>query len=344
MNDNIVVFGEVLADLFPDQAVIGGAPFNVARNLAWLGLPVLMVSRIGHDALGRQILAEMQAIGAAGLSNIGIQCDTRLPSGQVRVTLDPQTHAHQFEILPDQAYDKIDASQALAAWHRWQAGRAGGGPSARSIVCCGTVAQRDPVSAASLRQLLQQMQALCFVDLNLRSGQFTDASISNSLQMADILKLNQEEWQYLAGRLMQDEAAAETDLVTVPQRRAMERMLQHYDLQALLITLGPLGYRYLDRSGQYIEGEPASLTRLVDTVGAGDAFASVFLFGFSQGWNLALSLQRAQAFASAVCGLRGAAGDASFYAGWRQRWQLDSPADAACAAVSNSAGQKQIPQ
>ena len=107
-SSTILIFGEVLVDVFPEQAKIGGAPYNVARHLNAFGLAPLLITKVGIDAFGDNILHEMQS---HQLSTEGVQRDAISSTGQVKVTF---TQAgHQFEILPNQAYDYLEEAAAL---------------------------------------------------------------------------------------------------------------------------------------------------------------------------------------------------------------------------------------
>ena len=109
----IAVFGEILADVFPQRTVLGGAPYNVARHLQAFEMDALLISKLGNDALGKHIRDDMQQ---RSLSLEGIQQDHSYPTGQVKVTLHGQQH--HFDILEQQAYDYIEAPQAFAAFRK----------------------------------------------------------------------------------------------------------------------------------------------------------------------------------------------------------------------------------
>ena len=94
----VVLFGEVLADVFPDRSVLGGAPFNVARHLQAFGLLPLLITRVGDDQLGRELVATMTRLG---MTVEGVQQDPLHPTGQVIVHI--EEGSHRFEIPPDQA-------------------------------------------------------------------------------------------------------------------------------------------------------------------------------------------------------------------------------------------------
>ena len=104
---------------------------------------------------------------------------------------------------------------------------------------------------------------------------------------------------------------------------AMRSLQALHDLDVLIVTCGSLGARALNRAGEFFEIAPAGQMSVVDTVGAGDAFAAVLLLGMRQGWSLALTMERAQAFASALVGRRGATvQDLGFYQTFIRAWDL----------------------
>ncbi|MFZ6774819.1 PfkB family carbohydrate kinase [Undibacterium sp. SXout7W] len=324
----VVIFGEALVDEFSEQSIVGGAPFNVARNLACFSCSPLLVSRIGQDEVGAQISAELQR---SGMLSDGVQMDVQHASGRVKVWQDQQHDhaAHRFEILADQAYDYIDQQQAVEAVATYCQGRTDG------IFYFGSLIQRSQISSDTLQELLKRQGMTTFLDLNLRDGQASDAVILSSLQQADIVKLNEDELQYVL-KLSKDllpmplpvsASASAIDLTTAREAwgEVILPLLRHFSVQSILITLGERGYAYFDQSGRhYSAAELPQPVQIVDTVGAGDAFAAVFLLGLVRQWPLAFTLQRAHQFATRVCGVRGAvATDIAFYQDQLRGWEAD---------------------
>ncbi len=324
---SIVVFGEALADEFPEQNIIGGAPFNVARTLAHFGCAPLMISRIGQDTVGALIQADMQA---CGMSSIGLQVDAVRPSGRVVVTQNnpADKSSHQFEILPDQAYDYIDQEAAQQAVVTYCQNRPAG------LIYFGSLAQRSVTSRLSLNTLLKEEKSLKYLDLNLRDGQVNAATIDDSLCRADIVKLNEDELCYLLDHYSGN-ACTTLDLNAdrLSWKPAIDGLMKRFDLLAIIVTLGARGYAYFDVEGKFFSADPMTTpTNIVDTVGGGDAFSAVFLTGLYQGWPLAISLRRAHEFATAVCGIRGAvSSDTNFYQSWMQRWAAEEQIEGAAA-------------
>lgn len=270
------IFGEVLFDNFPDGSrILGGAPFNVAWHLQALGRPTQFISRVGEDEAGRDILTAMQS---KGMTRAGMQIDTSHPTGSVAVSLtDGQP---SYRILDHQAYDYIDAGELSAGPHS-------------GLLYHGSLALRNNVSRQALLDLQKNWQGLVFLDVNLRAPWWHTEDVLRWIGNADWLKLNDEELQRL-----------------LPGARnidgKMRVLQQRYRLSGLVVTLGSQGALALDSAGELLSIAPTGDIEVVDTVGAGDAFAAVLLLGIAENWPLALTLQRAQDFASALVGQRGA--------------------------------------
>lgn len=287
-----VVFGEVLFDRFPDgSAVLGGAPFNVAWNLQALGLPPLLVTRVGRDELGDRIAA---AMAAWGLDQTGLQRDDRRPTGTVEVALDDGEP--RYAIAEDRAYDFI-AVDALPV------------PAAGDLLYHGSLALRTAAPAPALRRLQGWTAGGTLMDVNLRAPWWERSAVLELLRQARWAKLNADELAQLV--------PAEPDL----GRRAA-RLLAAADLDGVVVTLGADGAMAYGREGWVHRPVPPSAAQVVDTVGAGDAFAAVVLLGLAHRWAWPLILERAQQLAAAVVSLRGATTtDRGFYEPFRRAWE-----------------------
>lgn len=294
----MVLFGEVLADIFPDHTVLGGAPFNVARHLKALGRNPVLLSRVGNDDLGRDVLG---AMARSGMVTNGIQLDRNHPTGRVRVHL--EHGAHRFEILPSQAYDFIHP--AVARMVRL--------PLSPALVYFGTLAQRHEVSRRALTTLLRSTNAAKFLDVNLRAPWYDEKTLRSALQNADILKLNAEELDVLAEMLALPGGK--------PQEQALE-LMRLFDLEQTVVTRGAEGAWQINRAGKIVEaGGNMRAVTVADTVGAGDGFAAVYILGTLRRWPVEKTLKRANAFASALCGIRGAVpATTDFYEPFTKEW------------------------
>jgi fructokinase len=297
-NGRVVLFGEVLADVFPEGAVLGGAPFNVARHLKAFGRNPILLSRIGSDALGRKVLSAMTA---SRMDTGGIQLDRHHPTGQVKVHL--EENSHRFEILPAQAYDFIHP--AVARMTRL--------PLNPALVYFGTLAQRHDVSRRALSTLLRSTDAAKLLDVNLRAPWYDVPTLRSALQQAHIVKLNAEELDTLTGLFELPE--------DTPHARAKE-LMRRFDLHQMVVTCGAGGAWQIARNGKVTEAAAAPDAPVADTVGAGDGFAAVYIFGTLRHWPMEKTLARANAFAAAICGIRGAIPDhADFYEPFLHEWR-----------------------
>lgn len=296
----VALFGEVLADVFPDRAVLGGAPFNVARHLRAFGLHPVLITRTGNDAIREELLAAMSRFD---MDTLGVQCDPAHPTGQVVVHL--EQNRHSFEILPNQAYDFIHAGVTRMIALSMQP----------ELIYFGTLAQRHNVSRRALNVLLQNIDAPRMLDLNLRAPWYDLSTVRRALQRADIVKMNEDELAVVAAQLR------------LPGKSPLEHattLIHQFSLQRVLVTCGAKGAWHLNADGTEVridgEGKPI---QAIDTVGAGDGFTAVFIVGSLLGWPVALSLSRANAFATALCRIRGAIPtDQDFYTPFLQEWNI----------------------
>lgn len=310
-SSTVVVFGEALVDDFGNEQIVGGAPFNVARNLAAFMTPQLMVTRIGADRNGAVVRAEFERFA---MSEAGLQQDAMEETGRVVVERAPG--GHRFSILPNQAYDYIAAPDALAAVAAVDVG----------LVYFGTLAQRAAPSRATLHALLEATgatHATRYLDLNLRGGQVDQECVTRSLHAADIVKVNEEELQALFHWYFQIEPSAPA-LSADEVRASCRALMQMFALEALIVTLGHRGSIYfgsVDEAPIVHRDNPAP-PFVIDTVGAGDAFSAIFLLGRMRGWPLETTLARANEFAGAICAIPGAVPrDMGFYDQWMTRWR-----------------------
>lgn len=297
---SVVLFGEVLADIFPDRAVLGGAPFNVARHLKAFGQNPVLITRLGHDTLRDEVLDVMTQ---NGMETLGIQCGNSYPTGTVQVHF--KDAQHHFEILPLQAYDFIHPSlvrMTTLSVHP-------------ILVYFGTLAQRNEISGRALKVLLRSTGATKFLDINLRAPWYDEKTIRQSLQYADVMKLNAKELGLLAEMF---------DLTGNTQQNQVVDLMSRFDISQSVVTCGENGAWQIDRNGRITEAAGKdTAAKTVDTVGAGDGFSAVCILGTLLHWPVIITLERANSFAAAICGIRGAIPDhADFYQPYTRDWSI----------------------
>lgn len=286
----VSIFGEVLFDHFPDGSrVLGGAPFNVAWHLQAFGQRPHFISRVGDDAEGREILAAMTNWG---MDTRGVQVDPAHPTGRVSVAFtDGQP---SYDIVHPCAYDAIETPDAKDS----------------PLLYHGSLALRDAASRNAFETLRGRTGGEVFLDVNLRSPWWRREDLLDWLGTADWVKLNDEELALLGPTGSSDDAA-------------IDAMFERDGLKGLFVTYGAEGAALKTRDGEAIYVRPDRAVAVVDTVGAGDAFAAVCIVGILQRWRAAQILERAQAFASAIVGQQGATrAEPELYDPYIAEWQL----------------------
>jgi fructokinase len=277
---NLVGLGEVLWDLLPGGRQMGGAPANFACHARALGAEARLVSRVGNDDLGRDIIARLDGLG---VGTHGMAVDALHPTGTVSVELD--AGQPRYLIREGVAWDFIEvAPDALAAVR------------AADAVCFGTLAQRSEPSRTSLLSLVNAAppSALRILDVNLRQNYFSSRLINESFAFAHVLKLNDTELPQLAA--MFDLSGDERSQI----RQLAERNL----LRVVACTRGERG-SLLYSDGRWSE-HPGLPANVVDTVGAGDSFTAVLTLGLLAGWDLDHINETANLVAAFVCSQPGA--------------------------------------
>lgn len=294
---SIIAIGEVLIDHFPDYHQVGGAPLNFSCHLKKLGQAVRLISRIGTDADGHRI---QQLLDRYGFNPADLQVDPRRPTGAVDVTLDA-SGIPTFDILPDAAYDFLQLDQMPAE----------AGAADPALVYFGSLIQRNANGAGQVGRFLRRCPqgTKRFCDINLRAPHYSRATIRQSLQFADILKLNEEELAEIRGCLGNPAS---------PENFA-GYLMSFFEIEMLAITRGAAGSTLI-AGNQRIDSPPSRTGAVVDTVGAGDGFAAILARGVLQALPLDVIAKTANDFAAGICRYPGAVvEDDRFYSTWKAR-------------------------
>lgn len=292
-----LVFGEALFDHFPDGSrSLGGAPFNVAWHLRGFKADPCLVTAIGRDEAGQEILDRM---ARWHLDTSGVQIHPTRPTGRVVTHLDGGQP--RYDIEARQAYDAISTGQlppppTLAS---------------TSLLYHGSLATREETSAQCLDYLRSHLDVPVLVDVNLRDPWWSLDRTPERFRKAEWIKVNREEVGLLSGK------AIGTDEQVV---RAAEALRERLEAGTLVVTLGGDGALALGDDG-LVYADASAQAEIVDTVGAGDAFAAVLALGINDQWPLPVALERASEFAGELCRVRGAIpSDPGLYSHHMLRW------------------------
>jgi fructokinase len=320
----VVGLGEVLWDLLPEGAQLGGAPANFAYHAAALGARAVVAGAVGDDDLGRELVARLRAAGcavaerdqtggSAGGANAVLDIsylaiDPAHPTGTVTVALDGDGKPH-YTIHEGVAWDYIPASERLMAL----AARA-------DAVCFGSLAQRMPVSRATIERFLGATRPDCLrvFDINLRQHYYSEEVLRASLDQADVLKINDEELpallQMVAPYAVMDPSLySDPDFarsprgVAIRQANDVRELCAKFRLRAVALTRGANGCILKVAEEDEVADEPGiAPARVADTVGAGDAFTAALVTGLLAGRDARAIATHANRLASYVCSQHGA--------------------------------------
>ncbi len=281
MKKTILAFGELLWDILPSGKVLGGAPANFVFRVNSFGDDGQIVTRIGKDNLGREAREQVKKLG---LTDQYIQTDEELPTGTVPVTLNEQG-VPDFTILKNVAFDRIELTNEMLSL-------------ARHAYCIyfGSLIQREKKSRDTLQAVLNEApSAIKFFDINLRKDCYTTEIITHSLKLANILKINDDELLTLKAMFLL-EGNSLKDVVA--------QLIEKFDLNLALVTLGEKGAFALTRKGKY-HYDPGYKIDLADTVGSGDAFSAGFMHYYLDQRPLKESLKFGNAAGAIVATTKG---------------------------------------
>ena len=276
--------GEVLWDLFPEGPRFGGAPANFACHAASLGGAVALLSAVGQDPRGDEALAILQSFG---IDTTLVARLAEAPTGSVGVSVDAAGKP-RYEIHAGSAWDRLAWTPALESRL-----------TAVDAIYFGTLGQRGEVSRATIRRALgraQERGILRVLDVNLRRPFYDATLIRESLALASVLKLSDDEISEVA-------AACGIPLDARPET-TLRALLTRFSLDLVVMTRGAEG-ALLVSSDSTVE-QPGIPTVVVDTVGAGDSFTAALVIGLLRQLPLPAITRHACAIASFVCSQAGA--------------------------------------
>lgn len=271
----ILGIGELLWDQFPDGRRPGGAPFNFAFHCRQLGHPSAIVSRVGSDPLGQELLNLVRTLG---MSDSLIDADNQHATGTVEVHItDGQP---DYQITEHVAWDFLECSPRLER-----------AAKEAKVLCFGTLAQRHSNSRATIRQLCEIASGLIVCDVNLRQGYYNREIVEASFISSHWLKLNDTELSTLG------------ELLDLSSADPIGELRVRYQLDLVCVTRGANGCRI--ETVDITIDEPGLRVQVHDTVGAGDAFTAGLVCGHLEGLTLEQSARLANRLAARVASMPG---------------------------------------
>lgn len=283
-------FGELLWDCLPSGRYAGGAPFNVAAHLAQIGPASGLISTIGQDSLGDELLA------VAREKDVNTEFVSRapagLPTGTALATLDECGHAN-YELAQPVAWDAIDVSPATLD----------AVANARAFIY-GSLAARSLPNLEQLNRLLEVKGPLKFFDVNLRPPFCDPATVLELAKRADVLKLNEQELRQLATWLSKPEEKPAQTAEDAVSARGCEIVAQATNLRRICLTRGENGAAFWE-DGQ-LTTACAPRVEVRDTIGAGDAFMAALVIGLTSATEPRKILQDACRLGAFVASREGA--------------------------------------
>lgn len=282
MNNIAIGIGEVLWDVFPNRRTIGGAPANFAYHTAQLGLDSYIVSAVGNDVLGDE--AE-NILKSKGLKSYILRTD--YPTGTVTISLN-EHGVPKYDFQEQVAWDNIPFNEELVQLAK-----------RTSIVCFGSLAQRNAKSRSTIRQFLKAVpdtdKTFKVFDINLRQNFFNKELLNDSLKLCNILKINDEELSIISKLFDLDDSSN-------IQKQCLA-LLKRYNIKMVILTCGINGsYVVLPESVAFRD---TPTIKVCDTVGAGDAFTAAFFSALSYEKNVTEAHERAIEVSAYVCSQHG---------------------------------------
>lgn len=281
-NNYVVGIGEALWDILPEGKKLGGAPANFAYHVSQFGLQSQVVSAIGDDKLGNEILENFRNKGLDTLIE-----KVEYPTGIVQVQLD-NVGVPCYDIKENVAWDNIPFTDKLKRLAK-----------RTSAVCYGSLAQRNIISRETINAFLDAMPETKgrykIFDINLRQGFYTKEILCNSMTRCNILKINDEELVTVS-RMFGYPGIDLQDKCWI--------LLAKYNLEILILTCGVNGsYVFTPGHVSFVE---TPIVEVADTVGAGDSFTAAFIAAILKGKSVPEAHQLAVNVSAYVCTQRGA--------------------------------------
>ncbi|MDO5570876.1 MAG: carbohydrate kinase [Bacteroidales bacterium] len=282
MKNIVVGLGEALWDLLPEGKKLGGAPANFAYNVSQLGIESYVVSAVGNDVLGKEIL---EVFDSKNMKYIINRVDKK--TGSVNVELD-SNGIPSYEIIQDVAWDNMTLTDEIIEL-----------ASKTTAVCFGSLAQRGAKSRKMINGFIDAMpnndKVLKIFDINLRQNYFSKDIVVDSLKRCNVLKINDEELIVVSHLL---------GYITTEPDHVCRQLIKDYNLKMLILTCGTKGSSiYYDNEISFMD---TPKVKVADTVGAGDSFTAAFCVSILNGKSIKEAHKNAVQVSAYICTCAGA--------------------------------------
>jgi len=277
----VIGLGELLWDVFPDGKKLGGAPCNFVYHAQKQGAIGIVLSAVGDDIIGKEIL---EVFKSKGISSEFIELSSK-PTSIVDVKLN-SNGVPEYMIYEDVAWDYIHFNKAIEQKVKKV-----------DVICFGSLAQRNTVSRQTIEKILKccSQETIIVFDVNLRQDFYNLEVIEESMQLCNVLKLNEQELPIVCKLL---------GIVSVNEEDQIVDLIRDYNLKLVAFTKGSEGSLLMTPTERsYIKTKKV---KVKDTVGAGDSFSAAMTVGFVNGDSLKDLHQKAVELSAFVCASDGA--------------------------------------
>ena len=279
-NLRVTAIGEILYDVYPDRKRLGGASFNFIYHVWKIIGNANFISSIGNDDNGKEMLSYLNSIG---FNTKHIYIDKKYLTGTVQVKLS-EDRTPQFTISPECSYDFITLNDATINLIE----------NETDLLYFGTLSTRSEISRDTIQSLFGNPHLKYFCDLNLRHNFYTKELIEKTLLTCNVLKINQEELDKLKQFFNLEQS----------NNGAIKQLIKEFDIDLIGLTLGENGAElYTKNETNYFKTE---FVKVVDTLGAGDAYAAILCLGYLYKMQIGKINKLANEFATAICMVNGA--------------------------------------
>lgn len=278
-NNRVTAIGEILWDVYPDKKRLGGAPFNFIYHVWKLMGNANFISSVGNDENGKEILAFLKS---KNFPVDLIYVDDKHPTGTVTVKIN-EDKTPEFKISAECCYDYITINTDAAKIFEEET----------DLLYFGTLSQRGEISRSTIESMFGRNKKY-FCDLNLRHNFFSKEMIEKALNVCSVIKINSDELSKIKNLFG----------LSGNEKEIVSQLSDKYKIDLTCVTLGAEGALLFD--GTEFDEYKAESENIIDTVGAGDAFAAILCVGYLRGMDIKKINNLANNFAADICGVKGA--------------------------------------